>query len=283
MRIPGRLADFRLILLITAAVILLPVFARPSISTTEPVRKYLFVVDITQSMNVRDYMLAGHPTDRLNFVKTALIRSVAGLPCGSSVGLGIFTAWQAAIFFDPVELCHHRREINEVIRNIDWRMAWAPQSNVARGVEDALRAARRQRASLVFFTDGNEAPPQDIKSAVALRHAPRDKPRGVLMGVGDVRASAIPLFNQTGQMAGYFQRGGQPYLSSLNQNYLRRLGGRVGLQYHRLRTSSRLLELLRSDRYAGARPARREIGWVFGAAALALLVLVYVIKPPRSN
>lgn len=280
--VSSRLRDARLLFLILAALALLLVFTRPSVRVTEPVREYLFVVDITQSMNVRDYILSGRPIDRLNFVKAALISTLPKLPCGSSVGLGLFTAWHTAVLFRPIEVCRHRREIEAAIRNIDWRMAWAPTSNIARGVEDALSqlsGSGQNDAALVFFTDGEEAPAVDggpimTRGAGLPQHA-----RGTLVGVGDLRPSPIPQFNQGGNMVGYFQSGGQPMLSSLQEAYLRKLGRGAKLDYHRLRTSDRLIDLLRSRRYADTRPGRREISWLFGAAALVLLAATYVKRP----
>jgi len=280
--IPLRFQDSRLILLILAALALLPVFGDPSIRVAQPVRDYLFVVDITQSMNVRDYIVEGRPIDRLNFVKAALIRALPRLPCGSSVGLGLFTAWQTAVLFHPIEVCHHRREIDTAIRNIDWRMAWAPMSNVARAVDDALSqlsVSGQHNAALIFFTDGEEAPPVDLEPAATTGKASPRRPRGVLIGVGDSRPSAIPQFNQGGNMVGYFQQGGQPMLSGLQENYLRKLGRGAGLAYHRLRTSERLIDLLRSRRYANQHAARLDISWLFGGGALALLAAVYIVAP----
>ena len=280
--IPPCLRDTRLILLILAALALLPMFGDPFIRVAQPVRNYLFVVDITQSMNVRDYIVEGRPIDRLNFVKAALIRALPGLPCGSSVGLGLFTAWQTAVLFHPIEVCHHRREIDTAIRNIDWRMAWAPMSKVARAVDDALSqlsVGGQDDAALVFFTDGEEAPPVDVEQLATMEKGTSRRPRGVLVGVGDLRPSAIPQFNQGGNMVGYIQQGGQPMLSGLQENYLRKLGRGAGLDYHRLRTSERLVNLLRSQRYADPHRAHLNISWVFGTGALALLAAVYVIAP----
>ncbi|MGI8739517.1 MAG: vWA domain-containing protein [Gammaproteobacteria bacterium] len=276
----------RLLLLIMAALALLPVFSDPFVRVAQPVRNYLFVVDITQSMNVRDYIVEGRPIDRLNFVKAALIRALPGLPCGSSVGLGLFTAWQTAVLFHPIEVCHHRREIDTAIRNIDWRMAWAPMSKVARAIDDALSqlsVAGQDDAALVFFTDGEEAPSVDVEQLATTRKAASRRPRGVLVGVGDLRPSAIPQFNQGGNMVGYIQQGGQPMLSGLQEIYLRKLGRGAGLDYHRLRTSERLVNLLRSQRYADPHRARLDISWLFGAVALALLTAVYVVAPLTSE
>jgi mxaL protein len=284
MSIARRFRNPRVLLLILAALMLAPVFARPSIPISQPVLRYLFVVDITQSMNVRDYTVDGQPVDRLTFVKLALIKVVQGLPCGSFVGIGLFTGWQTEVLFDPIEVCHHRREMDEVIRYVDWRMTWAPQSNIARGLRDGLSklGSRKRRASLVFFTDGDEAPDWGDAPTTG-RHPPRAAPRGLIVGVGDLRSSAIPLLNQWGRTTGYFQREGQPYLSALKEDYLRRLGNRTGLAYHRLRSPGPLLELLRSTRYADARPARLDVRWAFGAAAWCLLLAVYVPVALRAG
>jgi mxaL protein len=275
------LSDLRTMLLVLAALTLAPVFARPTVPYAQPVLEYLFVVDITQSMNVRDYLIRAQPIDRLTFVKSALIEVIQGLPCGSLVGLGIFTGWQTEVLVDPIEVCHHRREIEDVVRHIDWRMTWTPQSNVARGLEDALnKLPSDAHGALVFFTDGDEAPDYGMTPA---SRGPRRKarPRGVAVGVGDLRPSAIPLLNPQGRMTGYFQQEGQPYLSSLKQDYLRKLGRANGLDYHRLRTPNELLDILRSDRYAHVRPVRRDVSWAFGAGALSLLTFVYALTPLR--
>ncbi len=161
-------------------------------------------------------------------------------------------------------------------------MAWAPQSNIARGINDALAqisTTNGRATALVFFTDGDEAPPTDGKLPAAMETAPQKRPRGVLVGVGDRRPSAIPLYNQGGNMAGYFQRGGQPMLSGLQENYLRKLGRGTNLDYHRLQAPEDLLNPLRSGRYANARPVNREISWVFGAVALALVAAAYLVTP----
>lgn len=279
-----RLLDLRLMLLILAALTLLPVFTRPSVSVSQPVLNDLFVVDITQSMNVRDYTIGGQPVDRLSYVKWALIHVIRKLPCGSSVGLGLFTGWQAATLFDPIEVCRHRREIDDVIRHIDWRMGWAPQSSIGRGLRTALslRAVRKHKTSLVFFTDGDEAPPDDLRWLGMRPPPPRNKSLGSLIGVGDLRPSPVPLLDQWGQMTGYFQRGDQTYLSSLKQDYLRTLGRALGLDYYRLRSGGGLLKRLHSARYADIRPARLEIGWAFGVGALVLLAVFYFVDARRT-
>jgi mxaL protein len=277
MSIRGRLADRRLILLILAAVALAPVFVRPSISVSQPVLEYLLVVDITQSMNVRDYTIDGRPVDRLSFAKAALIEAVRRLPCGSLIGLGIFTGWRTAILFDPIELCEHRREIDDVIRSFDWRMTWAPQSSVALGMQDGLATlkARDQDARLVFLTDGDEAP--ESGQSLSAEHLGSGEPRGILVGVGDLRPSPVPKLDQSGAVVGYFQEGGRTYLSSLKEAYLKRLGRRQGLDYHRLRSGDNLWGVLQSRRYADPRPGDHAISWAFAVAALSLLTLVYII------
>jgi mxaL protein len=273
------LFDLRLILLILAALTLIPVFTHPSVSISQPMLDGLFIVDITQSMNVRDYTIGGQPVDRLTYVKSALIHVVRKLPCGSSVGLGLFTGWQTATLFDPIEVCHYRREIEDVIRHIDWRMAWAPQSSIGRGLRNALtlRAVRKEKASLVFLTDGNEAPPDDLRWLGMQRPRLHSRSAGILLGVGDIRPSAIPLMNEWGEMTGYFQCGEQPCLSSVAQDYLRTLGHALGLDYHRLQTANDLLKVLRTARYSDPRPARVDISWAFGAVALALLSAFYLM------
>ena len=57
--------------------------------------RYLFVLDITQSMNVLDMQSASAAATRIEFTKVAVESAFRNLPCGSEAGLAIFTAVMA--------------------------------------------------------------------------------------------------------------------------------------------------------------------------------------------
>ena len=68
--------DPRLLLLSTALSLALLALFAPQASVKRASFDALVVVDITGSMNTRDYGAAGRPVSRLEFVKTALVEMV---------------------------------------------------------------------------------------------------------------------------------------------------------------------------------------------------------------
>lgn len=123
--------DARLAVLLMALAATAATFFEPTIPREQEVYSYLFVVDITRSMNAEDYRLDGRPVSRLQYVKHALHETISRLPCGSQAGLALFTERSSAVLFMPVEVCENFSVIDEAIAHIDWRMAWAADSNIA--------------------------------------------------------------------------------------------------------------------------------------------------------
>lgn len=271
-------------LLLLAALALLVALGRPTVTARAALFDYLFVVDITQSMLVRDYLDAnGQARSRLQTAKTALKQALEALPCGSRVGVGLFTGWQAAIAFRPIEVCRHQAEISAVIERLDWRMTWAPQSNIARGLFNTLDdiAGWQEIPTLVFVTDGDEAPAIDPRFMPELP-IERGTVSGLVVGTGATLPSPIPKYSLTGEPVGVFKSGGKPLLSGLAKNYLEELAATAGLDYHSLRTSGGLADLLSDPRYARAAATPQPLSWLFAGLALALLAGRYVFAPGRS-
>lgn len=233
-------------LLLLAAALALAVFAvvSPPLTAARPVYTYFFVIDITRSMNVTDYQRAGQHQRRLEFVKGTLRRLLPRMPCGSRVGIGLFTERQTAPLIMPVEVCENYATLDAILAQIDWRMAWAADSNIARGLYNTLRLVADLRnagrvapeLALVFFTDGQEAPPINpnyapdfadlgrpvtegdiVPGAVAIERQARaaaaaaphfdqeiEKTRGLIVGVGDHALSPIPKFDEEGRQIGEY-------------------------------------------------------------------------------
>lgn len=290
-------------LLVTAALLLPPI----------PIKRasfdYLFVFDITQSMNVIDAALgaAGQPgPSRLDAVKTALLGALEQLPCGSRAGLALFAGHRTFLLFTPVELCADFAELQAMIAAIDWRMAWAARSEVAKGLFKSAALATRLDARLVFFTDGHEAPPIHPDYRQRYRSTPEQPPlRGLLVGVGGEQPAPIPKYDRDNKLLGYWRHdevmqvdtyslgregrgeqmvgveagdlaariaGGQEHLSSLKQAYLLELAAETGLHYVRLNGAEALAESLTAGYLAGSREQPTDLRWL--PAGLALLVLL---------
>lgn len=251
--------------------------------------RYLMVLDITQSMNARDYHLEGMPGDRLGFVKEALRRVLAEMPCGTEVGLGLFTTQHTQILFSPLELCEHYAVIDDVLNRIDWRMAWAADSHIGHGIFAAVReiSERDPTTRLVFFTDGQQYPGD---AEPAYFHGVPGQIKGLLVGVGGVQPVPIPKLDRENRPLGFWEyadlqnytpsptspqarsHDSTLYRSRLDEANLLQLAQRTGLGYHRLVTPEGLLDALSAKSLAQVRTAPTDLRWFAALVALAALL-----------
>ena len=175
-----------------------PVVPRPEART-------LVFVDVSQSMNVVDQPLAGHPVSRLAFTRAALVDAIERLPCGSSLGLGVFAAYRPLMLFAPIEVCENRAELLAAARRLDSRQAWNGNSEIAKGYYAAWRLVRdlADRPALVFVTDGHEAPPVNPRLRPAFTGEVGEV-RAVLAGVGGDTPVPIPFQDPDGRPHGFW-------------------------------------------------------------------------------
>ena len=305
--------DFRSGCLLVAALLLAATFARPRWSLDRPRFEHVVVLDVTQSMNVLDEVVNGRAVSRLDAAKAALRREVERLPCGSKIGWAIFTEYRSYLLFTPVEVCAHRAELRDALGRIDSRMAWSGNSEVAKGLHSAIAIARQLKGptgtpSLVFVTDGHEAPPLDPNQRPPLESKPGEV-AGVIVGVGASKPSPIPKSDALGRPLGFWAADdvaqvsphqpnrdlngrdevpaaalgatrGSEHLSSLREGYLRLLASENGLAFARLR-GDELAAALRAP--ALARPVETRVDLRNALAALALLLLVLQWLPWRRS
>jgi mxaL protein len=288
---------WRLAALGVAALLVLAALFHPTYPIPRGVYRYLFVLDITQSMNARDYHAEGLPAERMGYSKEAIRWVLRDLPCGSEVGLGLFTTQTVQFLFEPVEICEHLAVIDDVLSHIDWRMAWAGDSNVAQGIHAAVHAVAKidPRIRLAFFTDGQETPPLTVKP---IFHGEHDQVHGAVVGVGGVSPVPVPRYDRDNRLIGHWEnadievppvstteysekvevkalpRNG-PYLSWLDEAHLKEVAAVTGLAYHRLEDPEALSRLLREPDLAERRPAETDLRPALGLAALILLLAVH--------
>jgi mxaL protein len=282
--------DWRFWSLFAACVLLALCLFRPTVPWPRPVYRYLFVLDITQSMNARDYHVEGLPADRLGFVQASLRRVLHELPCGSEVGLGLFTTQHSQVLFEPMELCAHHAIVDEVIARIDWRMAWAADSHIAHGLYTGLRklAESDPKVRLVFFSDGQQFPPQAERPPF---HGKPGEVNGWIVGVGGANPVPIPRYDRENRPLGYWQyndledwlptselaarprHDSSPYLSRLDETILKELAAITGLGYHRLTSPKELGKALQATDLAERRAVPTDARPALAALALGLLLL----------
>lgn len=199
--------DLRTAALVLAAVMVAAALFAPGWATRRGVVEELVVIDVTQSMNVVDVDVAGRRASRLDAAKAMLADAIEALPCGSKIGLGIFTEYRALVLLTPVEVCVNRSELLATLSSIDGRMAWTGSSEVAKGLNSSLRAARelRNAPAVVFVSDGHEAPPLDPDYRPAFdddETARTQGAGGLIVGTGGDTPLPIPKTDPDGTPRG---------------------------------------------------------------------------------
>ncbi|MCJ8144055.1 VWA domain-containing protein [Ancylobacter sp. A5.8] len=296
--------DGRFWLLVLALALTLAAIGAPRLTMAREARDLILVIDVTGSMNVRDGRPGGPPATRLSQAKEGARRLLAGLPCQSRLGLGIFTERRSFLLFEPAEVCENFSAIDGAIDDLDWRMAWEGDSYVARGVHGAIAMAQGLGADLVFLTDGHEAPPLAGGELPAFDGEP-GKVAGVLVGVGGTEPSPIPKFDRDGREVGFYgesdvpqeNRSGPPpadapsragynprnapwggeaatgteHLSAMRAEHLRAIAAQTGLGYAALSTPATVISAVEAG--TRARPVEVRVDTSALPAAFALLSL----------
>lgn len=203
----SRLHVWRKACLMAAFVLLTIILFRPHWMLPNRVYDWYFVVDITQSMNVPDYLVAGKSSSRLQMAKQSIRKTLSALPCGSRVALGMFTERNVVNVVEPVEVCAHFAALDQTVASMDWRMAWAADSFISHGVYHALEQAPAlgKQMRVMFFTDGQQAPPANPKYMPSYGGKPGDV-QGYLVGMGKPVASKIPKLDEKNAVSGYWEQ-----------------------------------------------------------------------------
>jgi mxaL protein len=308
------LTDRRLLTLLLAIVLLALTLFDPDVVLQRAVYRYVFVFDITQSMNVSD---VGEPDlTRLRFASRRIAEAITALPCGSGAGLALFSGHRTFLLFTPVEVCDHYAELTGMLAALDWRMAWEARSEVAKGLHQsiAILSELDDNIRLVFISDGHEAPPVNASFRPAFRGEP-GAVKGLIAGVGGIHPMPIPKLDDNGRLLGYWQphevmqvdsyslgrggasgdgeamagvdsgdlaqriRTGSEHLSSLRETYLQQLAHETGLHYHRLHDGAALAAALSAPDLAHYEAAATDIRWLPAALALLLLLSLYLPRP----
>ena len=271
----------------------------PPITRSRAVYDAVVVLDITGSMNVRDQNAGGQTVSRIAMEKLAVGRLLAGLPCGSKLGLAIFVEKQPFLLFEPVETCENFAPLDSEIGAIDWRMGWDSESHIAETLLASIDMARTLDADLIFMTDGQETPPLSWGGAPNFSQV-RGEVQGVIIGVGGTAFAPIPKFNTQGREIGVFKPGdvpseqsgmfrGREHLSAVDEPHLRRLASESGLAYQHLGNAGSLAPALRTIARPRLHASKENLRWIPAGTALFLLLLTLVpagwisLRPRRTS
>ncbi len=288
------------VIMLVALLLIMAALWLPPVKRDVKIMDTLFVIDITDSMNVEDAMLNGDTVSRLDWAKEFTRRAFLDMPCGAHAGLAIFSEARSLILMNPVEVCGSYHDLTQMLNQFDPHMAWARSSEVSKAAYTAIRQAKEidPQPTIVFITDGHEAPPIHESLFPRFSGKPGDI-HGLLVGVGGEDLLPIPKTNEEGEIEGVWEvndvmhqdvyaslradttqntpQGRTEHLSSQKKAHLQTLADRVGFAFvsspgkpgklvDAIRDQSETRELtIDYDLYA----------WLAGIA-LVLVLLVYL-------
>jgi len=293
-------------MLSSAIVLLFAAMLNPSIPLPHNIYTYMFVVDISQSMNVKDAVLDNKTVSRLDFTKRIMHDITANLPCGTKVSIGLFAGVSVAALYQPIEVCSNYAAIQDTINHFDWRMAWSGNSRMRESMLGIARTLRAfpEPAQVVFFTDGEEAPKLHAFNTRDLSNFQGGN-GWLLVGVGSEKGSPIPKLDDKNQLIGYWANdsfamqpgiaqiseanigirdnnvassNGDRYMSRLQEPYMKELAKLVNATYVRGDSLQTVLSAMSKQP-----PAKRDIApfslrWVLASLAGLLVVFSYLPK-----
>jgi len=286
-----------------ASLVLLPVWFEPQSQLQSVVQDTLFVIDISESMNVRDVDYPKPQTDRLTLAKLAVREGMASLPCGSKISIGLFAGDEVTVLFEPLEICRHFPAIEQVVSGLDRRMRWIGDSWVTNVLAASIVEADKRKLNLVMITDGDEMPQRSAPIVTELAKL-RGKVKGVLLGVGGDALQPIPRLNQKDEVIGYWTReeavleGNHPnllptvrnlspgekvpdgmldevteHISSFNKVFMQALSQASGFALVRINNPADAVNALKNSDYQKQAMAERDARWIFGLIAAVLILL----------
>lgn len=278
-------------LLLPVMALLAAAIVMPPVSISRDAYDHLVIFDVTQSMNVEDYALDGHPVSRLRFAKYAVAQVLKNPRCNTRIGWGVFAGRKVVMLLAPVEVCGNYSALLAALEGIDTRMDFEHASEIQDGLFWAIDNVQQLKPvpDLVFMTDGQEAPPL-ASDLIRPFDGQKGAVRGWLIGTGGDQPRPIPKTDADGKRIGYWRStevlqnagpdsGGtsHEHLSELRESWLKTLAKNVGFRYRRL-TDARSLDTALHDRSL-AHPARvlTDLRWI--PAGLALLLLAWRFRP----
>lgn len=277
----------------------------PKIPLSLNVNNYMFVIDITQSMNVKDMHMNKRPISRLNYALQLISMSLKELPCGTKVSIALFANAEVVPLYVPIEICENFGVIQDTLKHLEWRMAWRGSSHLRLGLIDAgsVSLTLPEPTKIIFLTDGDEAAPLNAITKVDLQPM-QGSSSWLLAGIGSQEPSPIPKFNSKDEIIGYWSQyatkiepsqivnedsvgkrddsiASDPheyYLSALREDYLKEVVSDINANYVRADLQTKFLAAINKLPSAGNSPAHVETGWIFALISAFFVIADYLPK-----
>ncbi|WP_438970431.1 VWA domain-containing protein [Methylophaga sp.] len=288
------------VIMLTALILIMAALWLPQVPRDVKIMDTLFVLDITDSMNVQDAEQDGEKVSRLTWAKDFTRKTMLEMPCGAHAGLAIFSESRSLILMNPVEVCSSYHDLTQMLEQIDPHMAWARSSEVSKATYTAIRQVKNidPQPTIVMVTDGHESPPIHESLFPKFSGTPGEV-HGLLVGVGGEDLLPIPKTNEAGEIEGFWEVNDvmhqdvyasmqadttvitntprTEHLSSQKKAHLETLANRVGFAYVSSPTKpSQLVEQIRDESETRELTVDYDLyAWLSGLA-LILILLVYL-------
>ena len=177
----------------------------PVINIKKTITSYMFVVDVSQSMNAKDLTHNDKIISRINYTKLLLKKIINESDCGSFFSINIFAADNVASIIEPVEKCKNYDELIDTIDKLEWRMAWKGNSRITFGVKSAakMQDSLNFPSKILFFTDGDEAPKVNAINKVNLDNFNLGN-EIIFVGIGGDKKVPVPRYNSRNMLVGFW-------------------------------------------------------------------------------
>jgi Ca-activated chloride channel family protein len=244
-------------------------------------REIVFLVDVSNSMLVRDVAAAGSRISRLEKSRRLIAQLARSM---SSTRFAVVAFKGAGVKLLP--LTEDLVGLDNVLRYLSPGVMTTPGSDLESGLEDALAAfsrGRRPYRALILFSDGEFL--SGNPNALALRAAGEGVPI-YAFAVGSDQGGAVLLEDGTPVL----DRGGHPVVSRLRPDALERVavvsGGKLYEPGASVEESTRaMLRELRGPadqrQLPGLRRVKKERTRLFLALAVAFLTVTVLIRSVR--
>ena len=295
-------------LLCIALLLLIVALFKPTIPIKRDVYSYIFVTDISQSMNVIDMPLNGKLVSRMQYQQHLLHRVIGELPCGTQVSIGLFAGVSVAALYTPIEVCQNFAAIEDTIDHLDWRNGWSGNSRVRESMVTLAKLIRSfpEPAQVVYLSDGEETPKLHVFNTRDLTGFLGGKD-WLLVGVGGDKGTAIPKLNEQNQLIGYWSAESfamQPgvaqiaqenigaredsvatapsdrYMSRLDEKYMMSVAKEIGGNYVNGGSVQNVLSAMKKQPPARREKAEFDLKWILAGLAGLLFLAAYLPKHP---
>jgi len=300
-------SNYESLLLIVVVLLLLLAIYKPQIQLKQDVHNYLLVADVSQSMNAQDLKLDNKTVSRMDYTKHLMKRVVETSSCGTYISLGVFAAENVGLLLMPLEVCANYDVITDTIDHLEWRMAWRGNSRLSFGIKSAesMFDYLNIPATMLFFTDGDEAPKVNSINKLDLIGVQIGK-NLLFVGVGGSQPVPVPRYNSSNKWVGYWSSETKEnsagavgdtysdtskdepdpivayaefdrYLSQLDSEYLKQVSEEIKGGYIEGKDTQEFYSYIQSQKPSASFVTAYSLKWLY--LTLALLMALFIYAP----